>query len=151
MPVIPLHTCPLVQPPPVFNPLPTLLHTPSGLALLEVQGDIRFPPSPNQPTTQIGRLIFPLYNPEVNGDNDTKWMKRAYFYVGKNQRMAGELKKLVMPFAVVRKRECEGGDATMGDQEGVSREELEIVDVVKYKVVFSTRPEPIGTAIEENT
>lgn len=75
-----------------------------------------------------------------------------YFYVGENQRMVGEVKKLGRPFAVIRKREGGSeGDVLMGgigvEEDGGHRkveEELEIVEVVKFKVVFSSRPEPVG-------
>lgn len=43
--------------------------------------------------------------------------------------------------AVVRRR---GGD---GDGEGVEGEDgvdLEVVEIVKWKIVFSSRPEPVG-------
>lgn len=78
--------------------------------------------------------------------------------------MSGEVKKLVKPFAIIRKvdksgREGGGGDVEMGgvDQEGgdVGRvgeedvEELEIVEVVRYKIVFSTRPEPVSDEVKE--
>jgi chromosome transmission fidelity protein 8 len=139
------------------NPLPHLLHTPSGLAILELQGTFHFPP-PSDPTgsTRIGKLVFPLYNPALNDASDTKWMKRVYMYVGKGQRMTGECKKLGKPLGIVRKREKvdergEGdmGEGDMGDEEGRA-EELEIVEVVRYKIVFSSRPEPVGGGVEEN-
>ena len=78
-------------------------------------------------------------------------MKRVYFYVGKNQRMAGEVKKLGKPFAIVRKREKGNpvGDVVMDDENDESGEELEIVDIVKYRIVFATRPEPVGGGVEE--
>ncbi|KAF1978209.1 hypothetical protein BU23DRAFT_550276 [Bimuria novae-zelandiae CBS 107.79] len=153
MPAIPLHPRPLApsSPSSASNPLPSLLHTPSGLALLELQGDIRFPPAASQSSTEVGKLVFPLYNPVLNGEGDTKWMKKVYFYVDQNQRMAGEVKKLGKPFAVVRKREItEDGDVVMGDGEaGGVREELEIVEIVKYKIIFALRPEPVGGGVEE--
>ncbi|KZM18918.1 uncharacterized protein EKO05_0006671 [Ascochyta rabiei] len=158
MPTIPLH--PPSTPPqpstPATNPLPPLLHTPSGLALLEIQGTIHFP-APTSPTTTstcVGKLVFPYHNPLLHGDDDTKWMKRVYLYVGENQRMTGECKKLGKPFAVVRRR----GDADVvmrdgeGGGDGEARgesEELEIVEVVKFKIVFSGRPEPVGRGTEE--
>lgn len=154
MPSIPLHTTALSPPSPTTNPLPPLLHTPTGLALLELQGTLRFPPRPASPSTLVGRLVFPLYNPELNGDKDERWMKKVWFYVGEGQRMGGEVKRLARPFAVVRRRGGEGGggegedgDVRMGGvEEGrqVGAEELEIVEVVKYKIVFSSRPEPVG-------
>ncbi|KAH7075775.1 chromosome transmission fidelity protein 8 [Paraphoma chrysanthemicola] len=157
MPVVPLHPRPLSQPTPTEIPLPQLLHTPSGLAILELQGTFHFPPSSDlTASTQVGKLVFPLYNPALNDPSDTKWMKRVYMYVGKGQRMTGECKKLGKPLAVVRKRERkevdedvemegaeEKGDG-VEDGEGGKEEELEIVEVVRYKIVFSHRPEPVG-------
>ncbi|KAF2741089.1 hypothetical protein EJ04DRAFT_507508 [Polyplosphaeria fusca] len=145
MPSIPLH----IATPPVNapeNPLPSLLQTPSGFAIVELQGTINFPtPEPNPSSSvEVGKVVFPLYNPQLNEPGDTKWMKRVYFYVGQNQRMTGEVKKLAKPFAVIKKRE--GGYVDMGGMqkgEGTT-EELEIVDVVRYKIMFSTRPEPVG-------
>ncbi|OAG04997.1 sister chromatid cohesion protein Ctf8, partial [Paraphaeosphaeria sporulosa] len=148
MPTIPLHPRALAPSSSAHasNPLPPLLRTPSGLALLELQGDIRFPPAAAQASTQVGKLVFPLHNPDLNGEDDTKWMKRVYLYVGKNQRMAGEVKKLGKPFAVIKKREAvESEDAVMGGAEAASTgEELEIVEIVKHKILFATRPEPVG-------
>jgi chromosome transmission fidelity protein 8 len=145
MPMIPLHLSSSSDTtPPASNPLPSLLHTPSGLALLEIQGTIHFPtPAPNTPSTHVGELVFPYHNPLLHGADDTKWMKRVYLYIGENQRMTGECKKLVKPMAVVRRRES---DAHMGGTDGEEEqgEELEIVEVVRYKVVFSQRPEPVG-------
>jgi chromosome transmission fidelity protein 8 len=152
MPTIPLHCRSSNPSKPTDNPLPQLLHTPSGLAILELQGTFHFP-VPSDPTgsTLLGKLVFPLYNPSINDLADTKWMKRVYLYVGKGQRMSGEVKKLGKPLGVVRR--VQGGDARM---EGANEEEdggdegaLEIVEVVRWKVVFSSRPEPVGAGVEE--
>ncbi|CAI7604810.1 unnamed protein product [Penicillium bialowiezense] len=129
---------------PAQNPLPTLLQTPSGLALLELQGTINVPGDGYEDTegaptnidtssafeTPIGKLMFPDYS-ALNPD-DTKWMKRAYLYVGRYQRMTGEVKKLPLPLAVVQKRTSEA-------------EELEVVEIVRYKIFFKNRPEPVTT------
>ncbi|KAF1916965.1 Ctf8-domain-containing protein [Ampelomyces quisqualis] len=143
MPSIPLHPRPLSFTPPTENPLPHLLHTPSGLAILELQGTFHFP-APTDPlgSTQLGKLVFPLYNPALNDPADTKWMKRVYLYVGKGQRMTGECRKLAKPLGVVRMVKRDGqGDVSMEGRQG---EEMEIVEVVKWKIVFSSRPEPVG-------
>ncbi|KAH6623043.1 Ctf8-domain-containing protein [Chaetomium tenue] len=135
------------QPPPQ-NPLPTLLQTPSGLALLELQGTINLPPTPftpsqasSPPPVPIGRLLFPDYIP---GGDSTAWMKRAWLFVGENQRLQGEVKKLPRAVAVLRRRGGRGVEGGDGDGD-VNGEELEVVEVVKYKVVFSSRPEPVGS------
>lgn len=109
------------------NPLPSLLHTPSGLAILELQGTLHTT-HPSDPSP-IGKLIFPLH--DASRPDDTAWMKRAHLYVGQHQRLTGEVKKLPKPLGVIRRR-----------QDG--EEALEIVEVVHYKLVFGSRPEPVG-------
>lgn len=80
--------------------------------------------------TPIGKLMFPDYS--VHNPDDTKWMKRAYLYVGRYQRMTGEVKKLPRPIAVLRKRRAS------------EDEELEVVEIVRYKIFFKNRPEPVN-------
>lgn len=132
------------------NPLPQLLQTPSGLALLELQGTINLPAADGDEGSQqqqqhvpIGRLDFPDYRPDsiAFDASSTAWMKRVYMYVGQHQRLTGEVKKLPRAVGVVRRRQQSGA----GDQDD-RPEELEVVEVVKYKIVFSSRPEPVGTA-----
>lgn len=135
------------------NPLPQLLQTPSGLALLELQGTINLPSSeaiiedePDTPQavyeTPIGRLVFPEYVPGTVGGGS--WQKRVYLYVGKHQRLTGEVKKLPKAMAVIRKRTVD--KAAVKDAE---QDELEIVEIVKWKIIFSLRPEPVGTHVVE--
>lgn len=150
-----VHPKPLVPHGKIPNPLPQLLQTPSGLALLEMQGTINLPSHDDEDSTTtgsqsgvasqqtpVGRLIFPDYDPADN--SKTGWMKRVYLYVGKHQRLTGEVKKLPKALAVIRRR----GEARMDvdSEEGEDRtEQLEVVEIVKYKIIFSIRPEPVGT------
>ncbi|CAD0093765.1 unnamed protein product [Aureobasidium mustum] len=146
--VTPVHISKTINTPPSTlpdpnNPLPQLLHTPSGLAILELQGTINFPeptgssdPSstPSSTATEVGRLVFPYYTPGISDPNGGAWMKRVYFYIGKHQRMTGEVKKLGKPLAVLRKVGGEGrGDG-----------EVEVVEIVRWKVLFGSRPEPVS-------
>lgn len=64
-------------------------------------------------------------------------MKRVHLYVGQHQRLTGEVKKLPNPVAVIRKRD--NGEAI------ADGEELEIAEIVYFKIIFSSRPEPVGT------
>lgn len=133
MPSIPLHLVPKSAVSRAPNPLPELLQTPAGLAILEIQGTINLPPaSPSALTTPVGRLVFPDH---TANSADKSWMKRVHLYVGQHQRLTGEVKKLPNPVAVIRKRDTGPGEG----------EELEIAEVVYYKIVFSSRPEPVGT------
>jgi hypothetical protein len=136
--------------------LPQLLQTPSGLVILEVQGTLHAPvPDVSeddtdfkaQPTqTPVGRLVFPFYNPNSLDPESTSWMKRAYLYVGKHQRLTGEVKKLAKPLAVVRKRDSPVMNSGAETEDGTpgAFEELEIAEIVKYKILFASRPEPVG-------
>lgn len=128
------------------NPFPPLLQTPSGLAILEIQGTIHVPTlqdtedEPNEDiaqkeeATSIGKLVFPYYNPN-NPAEETGWMKCVYMYIGKHQRMTGEVKKLPKALAILKRKESEQQDG---------QEELEVVDIAKYKIIFSQRPEPVS-------
>lgn len=64
-------------------------------------------------------------------------MKTKHPYVGRHQRLTGEVKKLAKPLVVMRRR----AGARYAEEVG---EGLEIVDVVYYKILFSIRPEPVG-------
>jgi chromosome transmission fidelity protein 8 len=145
-----------------LSPLPELLRTPSGLALLELQGTINLPQRDLESHTSglqvngngasqdtpIGRLVFPDYHPATQDPSSTAWMKRVYLYVGKHQRLTGEVKKLPKAIAVIRKRRKEdtednsNASTKSGDEQP---QELEVVEIVKWKILFSQRPEPVGT------
>lgn len=158
MPTVPLHLSPSEPTTASTNPLPELLHTPSGLALIELQGTLNLPPPPppsppppQPPTspadggvTAVGTFVFPQ-DPSS---------RKVWLYIGQHQRMTGEMKKLATPLGVVRRRiptadrmevETDGGEE--GGGEGGERwegEEIEIAGVVRWKIVFSGRPEPVG-------
>lgn len=62
--------------------------------------------------------------------------------------MTGEIKKLPKAIAILRKSEKSLADAMDVDGEGSSghgaSEELEIAEIVRYKILFASRPEPVG-------
>lgn len=118
--------------PAVPSPLPELLQTPAGLAILELQGTINHPRAEDGESLDgfsFGSLSFPLHTPGAIG---SAWMSRVHLYIGQHQRLTGEVKKLPKALAVVRRMEEDG--------------DLEVVEIVKYKLMFSGRPEPVGTA-----
>ncbi|KAK3315074.1 Ctf8-domain-containing protein [Apodospora peruviana] len=143
---ITLHPRPSNPPPtPQFsfdNPLPKLIQTPSGLTILELQGTFNFPTelvneeNQNPEPVEIGRIEFEDYDPE---SNSTAWMKRVHMYVGQHQRLLGEVKKLAKPLGVVARRKRKT------TEEEDETEVLEVLEIVKYKIVFSQRPEPVTT------
>lgn len=134
------------------NPLPHVLHTPAGLALLEMQGTINLPrrqdDSDNSSTldqqTSIGRLVFPGYSTD---ESLNTWTKTVHMYVGHHQRLTGEVKKLPKAIAILRKAPDPGCD---GKETEGKPDSLEIVEIVKFKLLFSQRPEPVGTGNVED-
>lgn len=136
---------------PTASPLPSLLQTPAGLAIIEIQGTIHAPlpqlqtdgedtDTPPQMVTQtpVGRLEFPLFDAASDDKSEGPWMKKVHLYIGQNQRLNGEIKKLSKPLAVIANQtKSEAGlDIPV---------ELQIVEVVRYKILFSSRPEPVGS------
>ena len=85
---------------------------------------------------EVGKLVFPLHDSSKPAD-DTSWHRRVYLYVGKYQRLTGEVKKLSKPIAVLRRRSSPGSTGTDSD-------DLEIAEIVHYKLLFAHRPEPVG-------
>ncbi len=162
MPCVTLHTTPTttsLTSSSSRNSLPTLLQTPSGLALLEIQGTIHAPcrpetsDSPATPAqTDIGRLEFPLYDPSTDSSGEGKWMKKVYLYVGKHQRLVGEVRKLPKAIAMIRKREESAAndmdwEPSERSKEGREQEELELAEIVRWKIIFGGRPEPVGAEL----
>ena len=175
MPSIPLYPPAPTRQSSIASPLPSLLHTPVGLAILEIQGTINIPDLESGATsTRIGKLVFPDYDAERDADREGAWMKKVWLYVG-HQRMLGEVKKLGKPLGVVGRKgtlneseidttsegkgksDRDAGDSMDIDQDvedALARgkeaenhgevEELEILEIVRWKIVFSSRPEPFG-------
>ena len=152
-PTVKLYPQPSNPDPAVDNPLPQLIQTPSGLAILELQGTVNLPQTDPEAAegedtqeVSIGKISFPDYHPDIQDPASTSWMKRVHLYVGHHQRLTGEVKKLPKALAVVRRRSPDGAggeDVDMSSED--SKDELEVVEIVKYKLVFSHRPEPVST------
>ncbi|KAI6245380.1 hypothetical protein HI914_06401 [Erysiphe necator] len=99
----------------------------------------------------IGRLLFPDY--DENDACNTAWMKKVYLYVGSYQKLTGEVTKLPKAIAVVQKKKSntqERIDVITGNEEMEKTSvQLEIVDIIKYKILFSNRPEPVSNQISK--
>lgn len=67
-------------------------------------------------------------------------MQRVHLYLGRHQRLTGEVKKLSSPLAVIRRKNV----GPFIDPSASGTEELEIAEIIYYKVLFSSRPEPVS-------
>lgn len=118
------------------NPMPSLIHTPSGLAMIELQGTISSEQPEVAEAITLGRLVFP---PAEGNDNGPWDGKRVMLYVGDHQRLTGEMRKLPKPIAVIRRKAIAAGSDSAGVED-----EVEIAEIVYYKMLFKNRPEPLG-------
>ncbi|KAK6359247.1 hypothetical protein TWF696_000410 [Orbilia brochopaga] len=147
MPSTPVHLPDPLSATANANPLPQLLRLPTGLAILELQGDINYPDpqesDANINFTTVGNLIFPDATPE---STDPKELKRVWLYVGKHQRLTGEVKALPKPLGVLRKKQRQEADMNSAADGHDDTTELEIVDIIRHKIIFSKRPEPVSAA-----
>lgn len=126
------------------SPLPGVLRTPSGLAILEIQGTVNSSHEEHTDSSalQIGKLQFPLHDPRAP-ESDTAWHKRVHLYVGKHQRLTGEVKKLPQPIALLQR-----ANATDEMAVGGGGQALQVAEIIYYKLLFTHRPEPVGTKAE---
>ncbi|KAF2173048.1 hypothetical protein M409DRAFT_16998 [Zasmidium cellare ATCC 36951] len=130
------------------NALPPLLQTPSGLAILELQGSVLAEHGDVEGSTAVlplGKLVFPSADGQDGGDWDGK---RVFLFVGKHQRMTGEVKKLAKPLAIVRRRRPDVS-ADDDDAPPAAGDEVEIAEIAHFKILFTHRPEPMGGDQEE--
>lgn len=120
------------------NPMPSLVQTPSGLAMMELQGIISSEEPELETALHLGRLVFP----PAEGDEHGEWDgKRVMLYVGDHQRLTGEVTKLAKPIAVLRRRPTSS----------IVDDEVEIAEIVYYKMLFAHRPEPLGGQQQDPT
>lgn len=127
------------------NPLPNLFQTPAGLAIIEIQGTIHSPgPDSDGSSQEIGRLEFPNHTQDQDVSVEGKWMKGIHLYVGQHQRLIGEVKKLPKPVMLLRRDSTQVANFPRVDGQTEVVDELDIAAIVRYKILFSSRPEPVG-------
>jgi chromosome transmission fidelity protein 8 len=101
--------------------------------MVEIQGSVLSEEGRFDAATalNLGRLVFPA----AENSESSEWDgKRVFLFIGKHQRMAGEVKKLSKPVAVIRRPI----DPT------APQDVVEVAEIVYYKMLFQHRPEPMG-------
>jgi chromosome transmission fidelity protein 8 len=130
------------------NLLPQILHTPSGLALIEIQGKIHVG---TQPLIQSA-LDLQVVSEEDSRDelvDSSKHRKLGTLefsdngkdvnlIIGKHQRLRGKISELKTPLAVLKMDELTHSSPLKNDIKTIP-----ILEVIKYKILFNTRPEPV--------
>lgn len=111
----------------------TTVITPLGITMLEIQGDLELPKDftslaqgdsqhEGRFSEQDGQNIIRFGLLQLDGE-------RATLFVGKKQRLLGKVTKLDVPVGIMHFNSSDN--------------KVELVDVVKYKIIFKDRPLPI--------
>lgn len=127
--------------------LPQTIQTPSGLALLDIQGTIRIG---NKALTGKGGLGLDSQSGNSEDDNGALEHVGEFDFsgvlaggsevlmrVGKSQLMRGKLEKLKKPVAILR---IESDDQITTEDEV---KQIDVVEIVYYKLAFATMPEHV--------
>lgn len=132
---------------PTVTTLPSVLQTPSGLILVEVQGTIHVGAHTLVSTEGLG-----LNSQSENAPAEEKSVrflgtfdfsqvekKEITLVIDEHQCLRGKITKLKAPLAVLKMDNAtRDGDGGTSDQISIP-----IMGLIESKVVFSTRPEPI--------
>lgn len=129
-----------------------LIFTSYGLTLLEIQGELNLPlqypkgkPQTPEDFEYLNNFITinDIYHAVKFGNLvfDPHDDKKVTLFIGKSQRLLGNIVKLQTPLAILRIPTNRNGD---DDDDMVDdKEDIKIVDIVKAKLIFKQRPLPI--------
>lgn len=121
----------------------SLITTPHGLCIMELQGDLNLPDHVFEGATshdEDGEPDFITINDVIDAakfgrlEFDERDPTKAVLLVGKSQRLIGNIVNLDKPLGVLR--------VPMNRQEGAS-DPIKMMDVLKKKIIFNNRPLPI--------
>lgn len=139
-----------------FSTLSSLITTPYGLALLEIQGELNLPHT--KPDIPLDELlpqdqekmknfvkVDDIYDAVKFGhlQFDDKDQLKVTLFIGKSQRLIGNVVKLDVPLGVLKvplkQKSVEDSDNVDMDQD----HEIQMIDIVRAKMIFKQRPLPI--------
>ncbi|KAI5961700.1 hypothetical protein KGF57_001634 [Candida theae] len=137
--------------------VPNLITTPYGLALLEIQGELNLPHTkPDISLDQLSPLDQEKMKNFVTVDDvydavkfghlqfDSKDESRVTLFIGKSQRLIGNVVKLDIPLGVLKvplRQEIRNEDDDDVDMD--AEQEIQMIDIVRAKMIFKQRPLPI--------
>lgn len=138
------------------NPLPQILQTPSGLALLEIQGKIHVGNLPLIRSSQDLHIVDEDQdNSNVVNSGDYRKLgslefadngKDVNMIIGKHQRLRGKVTELKVPLAVLKMdglSSVQSGSQRTQSGNTQSVKTVPVLEIIKYKILFNTRPEPV--------
>ncbi|ODV95680.1 hypothetical protein PACTADRAFT_50368 [Pachysolen tannophilus NRRL Y-2460] len=119
----------------------SLIDTPGGLAILEIQGVLNLPTKLNS-THQLlddTAIDSDLVRQAIKfGDLQLEDNNKATLYIGKSQRLVGTVESIDPPLGVLK-----FSNHVENDENKNSSSKIEMIEIVDKKIVFRTRPLPI--------
>ncbi|KTB11812.1 Chromosome transmission fidelity protein 8 [Nakaseomyces glabratus] len=101
------------------------IETPLGTIMVEIQGSLELPTSIDE-DSELSKKFDGVDAVKFGSLNIED--KKAVLYVGKKQRLLGKVVKLSTPLGILKFNEGKN---------------VEMLDIIEYKVIFSDRPLPI--------
>lgn len=116
-----------------------IISTPFGLCIIEIQGELNvplLPPSSEGIDPEFLELFAKVNNMEIAVkfgalEFDERDPSKVVMFVGKSQRLLGTVETLREPLGVLKVPNEKVNDS------------MEIVDIIKKKIIFRQRPLPI--------
>ena len=134
--------------------------TPHGLAVLEIQGELNLPDHRPVGTTQTPQTndspyitVDDIYDAVKFGhlEFDKKDESKVTLFIGKSQRLIGNIVKLDTPLGLLKIPLSGANGMNLEDDQNdkdkddasESTEKVQMIDIVKAKMIFKHRPLPI--------
>ncbi|KAK6456820.1 chromosome transmission fidelity protein 8 [Scheffersomyces xylosifermentans] len=123
-----------------------IISTPSGLSIIEIQGELNFPRDvPLNVTIDESNAEYIQNFVTVNDIRhavkfgrlqfDEKDAKKVILFIGKSQRLLGTMVDLETPLAVLKIPVKKNDDTT--------EDTISMIDIISKKIIFKQRPLPV--------
>ncbi|ODV80842.1 uncharacterized protein CANTADRAFT_48270 [Suhomyces tanzawaensis NRRL Y-17324] len=121
-----------------------VISTPFGLSILEIQGELNIPTEPPASDHTDAEYVLNFITVDQvyhavkcgNLEFDAADPKKATLFIGKSQRLLGSVVNLETPLAVLKV-------PLGGSSEQEENTQIQMVDIIRNKIIFKQRPLPI--------
>lgn len=137
----------------------TVISTPLGLTLIEIQGDLSLPKfKPSGLNTTEENLFKKVKIPDLFNDNNNESnneidmvkfghleidnsSKKATLFISTTQRLIGTIEKIDPPLGILKV--TKNNNNNNSNNINNTNQSCEIIDIIKNKIIFKNRPLPI--------
>ncbi|KAI5964290.1 uncharacterized protein KGF55_002232 [Candida pseudojiufengensis] len=134
-----------------------IISTKYGSTLLEIQGELNLPSHKPKDITKLSKEDQEKMSNFITIDNvydaikfghlefDSKDETKVTLFIGKSQRLIGNLVKLDIPLGILKipKKQPDESKMDIDFEEGEEEENIQMIDIIQAKLIFKQRPLPI--------